>query len=113
MIEQMVPDMKAFRQSWSRTVTSLVWGQWIMLDSGLRAAQAIFQAASAAPGAAPPRRSRADDLVSRAMERLRLGLAPPREIYQSPYRNQIDWSQVPEWARPSDPEMFEGSGHEG
>ena len=37
----------------------------------------------------------------------------PREVYQAPYRNLIDWSRFPDWARPSDPEMFEGSGHEG
>ena len=34
-------------------------------------------------------------------------------IYQMPYRNRIDWSEFPDWARPSDPEMFEGTGHEG
>jgi hypothetical protein len=113
MIEQMVPDMKAFRQSWSCTVTSLMWGQWIVLDTGFRTAQAIFQAASAAPGAAPPRPAKADDLIARATERMRKGLAPPREIYRAPYRDRIDWSQFPDWARPSDPEMFEGSGHEG
>jgi len=41
------------------------------------------------------------------------GLAPPPEIYQVPYRNQIDWSKFPEWARPSDPDLFEGCSHEG
>jgi hypothetical protein len=113
MIEQIVPDMKAFRQSWTSTVTSLMWGQWIVLDTGFRTAQAIFQAASAPPGAVSAKHSKKDELVSRAVERMKKGLAPPREIYQAPYRNQIDWSQFPDWARPSDPEMYEGCGHEG
>jgi len=52
-------------------------------------------------------------LVKLAVERIGKGLAPPREIYQTPYRNQIDWSRFPDWARPTDPEMFEGSSHEG
>jgi hypothetical protein len=113
MIEQMVPDVKVFRQSWASTVTSLVWGQWLLVDTGFRTAQAVLQAASAAPRAAPPRRAQADELVKRAVERMRKGLAPPREIYQAPFRDQIDWSLFPDWARPSDPEMFEGCGHEG
>jgi hypothetical protein len=41
------------------------------------------------------------------------GLIPPKEIYEAPYRNQIDWSIFPAWARPSDPELFEECVHEG
>lgn len=55
----------------------------------------------------------APQLEKRAVERLRQGLAPPREIYQLPYRDRLDWSELPDWARPSDPELFEGCGHEG
>lgn len=52
-------------------------------------------------------------LEHRAAERVRQGLAPPKEIYETPYRDRIDWSRFPEWARPNDPEVFEGCGHEG
>jgi hypothetical protein len=48
-----------------------------------------------------------------AVERTSRGLAPPREIYLAPYRSRINWARFPEWARPSDPEMFEGTAHEG
>jgi hypothetical protein len=48
-----------------------------------------------------------------AAERLSRGLAPPPEIYKVPYRERLDWSGFPEWARPSDPELFQGCSHEG
>jgi hypothetical protein len=54
-----------------------------------------------------------DKLIELAAARLRQGLAPPREIYQVQYRNAIDWSQFPAWARPIDPEIFDGCCHEG
>jgi hypothetical protein len=54
----------------------------------------------------------AGDLKTLAMQRMQSGFAPPREIYDAQNRGQIDWSSVPDWARPIDPEMFEG-GHEG
>lgn len=56
---------------------------------------------------------RSRSLAQRVKERLEQGLAPPREAYQLPLRDQIDWSQAPDWARPTDPELFEGCGHEG
>ena len=49
----------------------------------------------------------------RARQRTRQGLAPPREIYDIRNRNRVDWSTLPEWARPSDPDLFEGCVHEG
>lgn len=52
-------------------------------------------------------------LAQRVKERLDRGLAPPAEAYRLPHRDQIDWSEVPDWARPTDPELFEGCGHEG
>jgi hypothetical protein len=52
-------------------------------------------------------------LERRADERVKQGLAPPKEIYETPHRDRIDWSTFPEWARPSDPELFQGCGHEG
>lgn len=53
------------------------------------------------------------ELSRRVHERLSQGLAPPREAYLAPHRSLIDWTDVPEWARPIDPEIFEGCSHEG
>ena len=102
-------------------MTSFVWGQWFMLDTGLHAAQTVLASAAAVPpaektkprGVAEAARAGPQELGRLAAERMGKGLAPPREIYQTPYRNQIDWSKFPDWARPTDPELFEGSGHEG
>jgi len=52
-------------------------------------------------------------LERQAAERARRGLAPPKEIYETPYRQRIDWSAFPDWARPTDPEVFQGCSHEG
>jgi len=54
-----------------------------------------------------------DKLEKRAMERLQSGFAPPPEIYDVRNRGQIDWSKVPDWAKPVDPEVFQGCSHEG
>jgi hypothetical protein len=110
---------------WSQVVTSLVWGQWQVLDAGLRATSKILEAASQAPAdeavqsggtpepAAPSLASAVEELVQVAGKRVAQGLAPPREIYKAQYRKQIDWSKFPEWAQPSDPEVYEGCAHEG
>jgi hypothetical protein len=55
----------------------------------------------------------ASSLEERARQRTRQGLAPPREIYNIRNRCRVDWSTLPAWARPSDPELFEGCVHEG
>ena len=55
----------------------------------------------------------ADTIEKQARERMRKGLAPPREIYDVQNRGRIDWACAPEWARPSDPDSFEGCAHEG
>ena len=52
-------------------------------------------------------------LLARIEDRLRRGLTPPPEIYQAQYRNKIDWSQLPEWAVPLGPDIFDGCVHEG
>jgi hypothetical protein len=48
-----------------------------------------------------------------ARQRMRQGLAPPREIYDIRNRDRVDWSTLPEWAMPPDPDLFEGCAHEG
>jgi hypothetical protein len=125
MSDPVINNVRAIREYWARTVTSVMWNQWLMLDTGLRAAQmalALAVAGSAAragsPGRFPQRAGQPaaagdEELLHRAEERARQGLAPPRVIYQSPYRTRIDWSRFPDWARPSDPELFEGCSHEG
>jgi hypothetical protein len=57
--------------------------------------------------------SAARSLAERVMQRVDQGLAPPPEAYHVHNRSKIDWTKVPEWARPSDPELFEGCVHEG
>jgi hypothetical protein len=107
MNEHVSATAQAFGQSWPRTVTSLVWGQWLLLDTGLRAAETVLGAASAVTRGGP------DKLIERAKARVSMGLAPPPEIYRTPYRDRIDWGQFPDWARPSDPELFSECPHEG
>jgi hypothetical protein len=55
----------------------------------------------------------ASTLEERARQRTRQGLTPPREIYDIRNRNSVDWSAFPDWARPLDPDLFEGCSHEG
>ena len=52
-------------------------------------------------------------LADLAVARVKKGFAPPAEIYRVKNRNQIDWSLLSEWARPVDPEIFDGCCHEG
>jgi hypothetical protein len=52
-------------------------------------------------------------LESLALQRMQQGLALPPEVYALPYRDQLDWSKFPAWARPTDPELFNECGHEG
>jgi hypothetical protein len=120
MAEALLPSLRMFRQYWSHTLKSVMLGQLWTLKAGLNAAQSVMKPVIAPlDTVTPPRRAEttgagvAQDIVRRATERMNKGLAPPREVYQAPYRNLIDWSRFPDWARPSDPEMFEGSAHEG
>src|SRR5271169_1187263 len=113
MNEQALTNLEVLGRNWAQTVTSVVWGQWAMLDAGLQAAQRVLATASPAGRRREVGAGEPEAVVRHAMERMRKGLASPREIYQAPYRNRIDWSQFPDWARPCDPELFEGTGHEG
>ena len=66
------------------------------LDSGTRGLSQVHQ-----------------QLVDRARWCVERGFAPPAEIYRVEYRSHIDWATFPSWARPQDPEAFEGCCHEG
>jgi hypothetical protein len=126
MTEPVFPNVQSLNRFWARAMVNMAWTQWGFLTAGLRFANRMMQPPWATPAGAGPPPSRpaeagaprvsggGEDLLTRlAAERLAAGLAPPPEIYQVPYRNQIDWSQFPEWARPSDPDLYEGCGHEG
>jgi hypothetical protein len=52
-------------------------------------------------------------LIELAETRMHRGLAPPPDIYRIEYRRRIDWLQFPDWARPVDPQLFDGCCHEG
>jgi hypothetical protein len=107
--DQVLANLTLFQKCWTGTVREVLWGHWLLLDTGLRATHTVLERAAPAP---PPVEA-VERLIRRAKERMRLGLAPPPEIYHLPYRDRIDWGEFPAWARPSDPELFGESGHEG
>jgi hypothetical protein len=100
----------------------LAW-QLDLLESQYRAGFDVFEASLsifgntnvAARMSAAEQQPKSDfqKLEALAVEQVRKGLAPPREIYSLPYRNRINWAKFPDWVRPVDPEVFEGAGHEG
>jgi hypothetical protein len=123
MSEQQGTHAPAVCDFWLSSMTGLVAWQWELLQAqnriGLRlleAAAGLAASPTQAPAPAlaePPEPDTLGRLERLAAERIGQGLPPPKEIYCYPYRAQIDWTRFPEWARPSDPEMFEGCGHEG
>jgi hypothetical protein len=101
-------------QQWSGTVASLLTGPWQLFEtqyaSGMKIMDTVLSAFAGSPPGPGEELRRLERLSA---ERVRKGLAPPPEIYRAPYRTRIDWSRFPEWARPTDPELFEECGHEG
>jgi hypothetical protein len=95
-------------------------GPWRLLASQWEAGLGVLDSLLAALGGertgrpvAPEAPAGAEALEQAALERVRRGLPPPREVYAVPNRDRINWARFPDWARPSDPELFEGSAHEG
>jgi hypothetical protein len=111
MMDSTMGLLEDLRQSWSRVVTSYVRGQWLLAHTGFQITQAMLRAGQSVGGGTAPLGT--NELLSLASARMKQGLAPPREVYLAPYRDQIDWTQCPAWARPSDPDLFEGCTHEG
>jgi hypothetical protein len=103
------PQLGGVSEWYSRAVTSLMWHQRKILDAQYGAGIELLGTMTGAPAAASALKS----LEQRALERVRKGLPPPREVYDAQYRGRVDWSLFPDWARPTDPEVFEGSAHEG
>jgi hypothetical protein len=106
MVDTTIAELDELRLTCWRAVTSIWWGHWAIVDAGLQATQTVLATAAPAPAAA-------EGLAERALARAKKGLAPPREVYQSPCRDRINWAEFPAWARPCDPELFEGCSHEG
>jgi hypothetical protein len=124
MNEAQENESRTLCQSWLQMVTSLFGCPWKLYASqyqlGLKLMEGVFSipaGAHAGSAAWLESAARGGDALRafehQAAERMRQGLAPPKEIYEAPYRDQIDWSRFPDWARPSDPELFQGCGHEG
>jgi hypothetical protein len=125
MTNPVLPNMRRVNHLWARAMVNMAWTQWTFLSAGLRFANRLMEltcadAAGAGSGLTLPIKAPAqptsggvENLVRLAGERMAKGLAPPPEIYQTPYRNQLDWSRFPGWARPTDPDVFEGCCHEG
>ncbi len=103
----------------SEKVAAATQEQWKFFSDQSRFGFALWNAMlgsfrSEATSSSPPKEQNppGKSLEEVTAERLKEGLAPPREIYDIRNRGRIDWSRVPEWAKPVDPELFE-SGHEG
>jgi hypothetical protein len=103
------PPLGTIPECWSRAITSLMWHQWKLLDAQYGAGLDLLGVVTGESAKA----SALETLERFALERVHKGLPPPREIYNAQNRNRINWSLFPEWARPVDPELFEGSAHEG
>ena len=120
MIEDVLANIHSVNRSLSRVTTGLLRGQWAWVDAGFRTADKLLgsaaerlDAAGVAPRPAAAGPEDLDALLRRALDQVRKGLPPPRELYDVRYRDRIDWFLFPDWARPSDPEAFTGCGHEG
>jgi hypothetical protein len=124
MFDWMLTDYLRNCQFLSEAVTDVTRNQWRVLAAQSQFGITVWHAMlGVSPPGGPSGRqkgevvepgsaSTAGSLERIAIERLKSGLAPPREIYDVKNRGRIDWSLVPDWAKPVDPEQFEG-GHEG
>jgi len=113
---------------WPETVKNFLAYQWELFEGPYRVGLTMMERAlslplaltsqsgsSDQPGgqAAPTLEEKARRLECQAVERVKQGFAPPKEIYEAHFRKLINWEAFPEWARPTDPEQFSNCGHEG
>jgi hypothetical protein len=101
----------------SPAVGAAMWNPWLWMMATYRCSIEMIEAWAAAAEApnshADKEQQKEPDILGRrALDRLKNGFAPPREIYDVRNRRQVDWTDVPLWAWPIDPEVFE-VGHEG
>ena len=118
--QSITPTERAY-QEWSLVVTGLLEYQWKVWGApyhlgmefvGSLLSSSMEQRADESPLTAPET-AELTSLQQFAAERVRQGFPPPREIYALPYRDRINWSDFPAWARPTDPELFQDCSHEG
>jgi hypothetical protein len=102
-------------ETWEQALTGLLRCQWSLLDAhyrmGMEMVNTMGGTAPRAPGGVCS--ETLEELERRGVELVAKGLPPPKALYEVQNRTRVDWSRFPEWARPIDPEVFEGSGHEG
>ena len=122
MNDKVISNCCASYQSLLKVAAGLMWSQWRLFTAPYRCCVTLSKAArrDEPKRQSVPSQDREDvesrnagPLESLAFERISKGLAPPREIYEAQNRDRIDWSKVPDWARPADPELFAGCPHEG
>jgi hypothetical protein len=133
MVEHLFPDCRSLSQCWSEVFRNVVWNHWKLLDAQYEAGIDLVRSMAKNPPAAlgrglettpergglettPPHATtpeRGGNLEEAAVECVERGLPPPRAVYEVQNRNRIDWTRLPEWARPADPDLFEGASHEG
>jgi hypothetical protein len=113
----MFTDYWKLYEGWSRTLTGMACGPWRLLatqyDVGIGVLDSMIAALKGERAGKQEAPSDVETLERAALERVRQGLSPPREIYATPNREHINWACFPDWVRPSDPELFEGCAHEG
>ena len=103
-------------QSWVRALSDLICKQWELTNIQYRLGMSVLEALWGGPmrtAAMPAEPGAPQSVEERARERMRRGLPPPPEIYEAQNRGRIDWMAAPAWARPAEPELFEGCAHEG
>src|SRR5262245_37828220 len=93
---------------WFRAATTLLACQWKLYEAQCQAGLSIMGTALGAgrtagpgPGPEPATATNVEDIERLAAQRISQGLPPPKEIYQLPIRDRIDWGRFPVWARPS------------
>jgi hypothetical protein len=124
MTHLLIPGSPGLFQWWSRTLAGVVRNHWELLDAQYQVGIGVLKAFRGGSPVQEPEFEQVKEvtmpgtsdekatLERRSLERLRQGLAPPREVYEVQNRGRFDWSSLPDWARPSDPELYEGA-HEG
>jgi hypothetical protein len=111
-------------QHWLEAVAGVVTQEIELFETHCQGSLKIMEAALRCPEGGPagpdkpadagaPPMDEFQKLEAVALERAQKGFAPPKEIYGLPYRSRVAWDKFPDWARPIDPDVFEGAGHEG
>jgi hypothetical protein len=116
-------SLSAYRW-WSKAAADALDWQFRFVEAQYQAAVKFLQAALPVPaikdmkteqrgGAAAPTKDDLAEIERLALERVRHGQPVPPALYDVTYRDRVDWFRFPEWARPSDPELFQDCTHEG